>query len=234
MKNFSLCLLLIFVLCSVPWVAAEDAIDSANDDGFLVRFFPSERGKTSDRLTVRPQSDPQNPASGIELLITNETYYDARQARFREREVAYITGPGLGSRGLFFLTDDEDHLRTFGDILESFTEREARFSKKQEQAAGLNEEWVGDGMNAFDGSVNFGQLQLAGRARPSAVTINWTFEPDRRWLSFDDFININHQIAPVVLTMVRGIPSYSAQRTALREELAARREQIRLMSESDE
>ena len=220
MKNRTLLLLAIPVLA-----AAAGAVAQRTDDDFPTteKYYSDEMGT---RLIVSPEVADGSRIRDIELRLIDETFFDHAKSEFVSREVAAITGGGLGSPGLLFYVDNPRGREEFIQILEEFQRKTATFGNNRRTLADLEEDWMGTGGAALNQSRVLTEFQTDFIDSPSEVTLNWDLEANRLWLSVDGFINIDSPIAEPLLRLIQRIPVYSRQRARYTEEIASKRVRI--------
>ena len=220
MKNRTLLFLAIPVLA-----AAASAVAQRTDDDFPTteKYYSDEMGT---RLIVSPEVADGSRIRDIELRLIDETFFDHAKSEFVSREVAAITGGGLGSPGLLFYVDNPRGREEFIQILEEFQRKTATFRNNRRTLADLEEDWMGTGGAALNQSRVLTEFQTDFIDSPSEVTLNWDLEANRLWLSVDGFINIDSPIAEPLLRLIQRIPVYSRQRARYTEEIASKRVRI--------
>jgi len=220
MKNRTLLFLAIPVLA-----AAASAVAQRTDDDFPTteKYYSDEMGT---RLIVSPEVADGSRIRDIELRLIDETFFDHAKSEFVSREVAAITGGGLGSPGLLFYVDNPRGREEFIQILEEFQRKTATFRNNRRTLADLEEDWMGTGGAALNQSRVLTEFQTDFIDSPSEVTLNWDLEANRLWLSVDGFINIDSRIADPLLRLIQRIPVYSRQRARYTEEIASKRVRI--------
>ncbi len=220
MKNRTLLFLAIPVLA-----AAASAVAQRTDDDFPTteKYYSDEMGT---RLIVSPEVADASRIRDIELRLIDETFFDHAKSEFVSREVAAITGGGLGSPGLLFYVDNPRGREEFIQILEEFQRKTETFGNNRRTLADLEEDWMGTGGTALNQSRVLTEFQTDFINSPSEVTLNWDLEANRLWLSVDGFINIDSRIAEPLLRLIQRIPVYSRQRARYTEEIASKRIRI--------
>ena len=211
---------------ALPLLAtASSAVAQRSDDDFptIERYYSDEMGT---RLVVSPDVNDGSRIRDIELRLLDETFFDHDKSEFVSREVAAITGGGLGSPGLLFYVDSPRGREEFIQILEKFQQKTASFRNNRRTLADLEEDWMGTGGAALNQSRVLTEFQTDFIDSPSEVTLNWDLEANRLWLSVDGFINIDSRIAEPLLRLIQRIPVYSRQRARYTEEIASKRVRI--------
>ncbi|MFP4351428.1 MAG: hypothetical protein ACLFRP_00085 [Puniceicoccaceae bacterium] len=214
---------LLFLAIAVLAAAGTMAQEADDDFPTTEKYYSDEMGT---RLVVSPDVAKGSRIRDIELRLLDETFFDHAESEFATREIATITGGGLGSPGLLFHIDNPRGREEFIRILEEFQRKAAYFRDNRRALADLEESWMGTGGATLNQSRVLAELQTDFIDRPSKVTLNWDLEANRLWLSVDGFINIDSRIVEPLLQLIQRIPAYSRQRARYSAEIASKRVRI--------
>lgn len=206
-------LLPIFLLPAVLLQAQQ----SSDEFKVTEKYYEDSLGS---RLVVRPVAAPSSAVGDLELRITDETVFDPNQSEFVRREIAIIQGGGLSSPGLLFRTEDPKFQEEMIQLLELFLERTRNFSQTEDDIRQLEEPWMGNSEAALSQSKPFGTIETDFMRRPAEITLNWSLSENRQWISLNDFINIDKEIAEPLMRLIQHIPTYSRNRQEYRARIS--------------
>jgi len=205
-------------LILLPVLLGHAAIAQNEEEDFRTKkvFYSDSNG---DRLVVRPVGTTDSFANRLELRIEDETFYDADKSEFQLREIATIRGGGLSNLGLRFYVNEPRFQDEMLQILDEFESKVTLFRRNRSKMKNLDEEWMGQGERALSESRFLTEIQTDFNSRPSVVTLNWDLESNRLWLSLDDFINIDSNIAAPISKLIEQIPEYSRDRERYQKDI---------------
>jgi len=179
-----------------------------------------------ERLIVSPRVRSDDPSGSLEIRLTDQAYYDIKEYDFAIREIATVSGQGLGNEGIIFIVENDQNREEFIQLLEAFAEQAKNFRQHRSEMSGKVQPWMGPGDRMLSGSRTLGILQTDFISKPSEATINWDLGQNRLWLSIDGLINIDSRFSETLLDLVTRIPEFSDTRKKMSREVKERNEEI--------
>lgn len=198
----------------------------AEESGVNVTFSFYDDDVLGERLVVSPQVRSDDLSGSLEMRLNDQAYYDHRQFDFSIREVATVSGQGLGNEGLIFIVENDKNREEFIQVLDIFVENAQKFRQNRNEFAAKVEPWMGSGDRMLSGSRSLGIIQTDFIDKPSDVTLNWDLSLNRLWLSIDGFVNIDSRFATTLHDLVTRVPEFSQTRKKMSRELKEKNEAI--------